>query len=43
MYKDRPTIVSDVTEIDKKKSEFFNLDELIESIVQKGVKKIRRM
>ena len=35
MYKDRSTIVSDVTEIDKKKSEFVNLDELTESTVQK--------
>ena len=35
MYKDRSTIVSNVTEIDKKKSEFVNLDELTESIVQK--------
>ncbi|KAL6334618.1 hypothetical protein AAG906_019470 [Vitis piasezkii] len=36
MYKDRSTIVSDVTEIDQKKSEFINLDELTESTVQKG-------
>ena len=36
IYKDRSTIVSDVTEIDQKKSEFVNLDELIESTVQKG-------
>ena len=35
MYKDRLTIVSDVTEIDHKKSEFVNLDELIESTIQK--------
>ena len=35
MYKDRSTIVSDITEIDQKKSEFVNLDELTESIVQK--------
>ena len=35
MYKDRSTVVSDVTEIDQKKSEFVNLDELIESTVQK--------
>ena len=34
MYKDRSTIVSDVTEIDQKKSEFVNLDELIENTVQ---------
>ena len=36
MYKDRSTVVLDVTEIDQKKSEFVNLDELTESIVQKG-------
>ncbi|RVW64114.1 Retrovirus-related Pol polyprotein from transposon TNT 1-94 [Vitis vinifera] len=36
MYKDRSTIVSDVTEINQKKSEFVNLDELTESTVQKG-------
>ncbi|RVW83913.1 Retrovirus-related Pol polyprotein from transposon TNT 1-94 [Vitis vinifera] len=36
MYKDRSTVTSDVTEIDQKKSEFVNLDELTESIVQKG-------
>ena len=35
MYKDRSTVVSDVTEIDQKKSEFVNLDELTESTVQK--------
>ena len=35
MYKDRLTIVSDVIEIDHKKSEFVNLDELTESTVQK--------
>ena len=35
MYKDRSTIVSDVTEIDQKKFEFVNLDELAESTVQK--------
>ena len=35
MYKDRSTIVSDVTKIDQKKFEFVNLDELTESIVQK--------
>ena len=43
MYKDRSTIVSDVTEIDQNKYEFVNLDELTESTVQKMVKKIRRM
>ena len=36
MYKDRSTIMSDVTEIDQKKSEFVNLDELTEGTVQKG-------
>ena len=35
MYKDMSTVVSDVTEIDKKKSEFVNLDELTESTIQK--------
>ena len=35
MYKDRSTVVSDVTEIDKRKSEFVNLDELTENTVQK--------
>uniref|UniRef100_A0A7N2R0F3 Integrase catalytic domain-containing protein n=1 Tax=Quercus lobata TaxID=97700 RepID=A0A7N2R0F3_QUELO len=35
MYKDRSTVVSDVTEIDQKKSEFVNLDELTEGTVQK--------
>ena len=35
MYKDRLTLVSDVTEIDQKKSEFVNLDESTESTVQK--------
>ena len=35
MYKDRLTIVSNVTEIDQKKSEFVNLDELTKSTVQK--------
>ena len=33
MYKDRLTLVSDVTEIDQKKSEFVNLDESTESTV----------
>ena len=33
MYKDRSIIVSDVTEIDQKKSEFVNLDELTENTV----------
>ena len=33
MYKDRLTVMSDVTEIDQKKSEFVNLDELTENIV----------
>ena len=35
MYKDRSTIVPNVTEIDQKKSEFVNLDELTENIFQK--------
>ena len=33
MYKDMSTIVLDVTEIDQKKFEFVNLDELIESTI----------
>ena len=35
MYKDMSTVVSDVAEIDQKKSEFVNLDELTESTVHK--------
>ena len=35
MYKDQSTVVSDVAEIDQKKSKFVNLDELTESTVQK--------
>ena len=35
MYKDKSTVVLDVTKIDQKKSEFVNLDELTESTVQK--------
>ena len=35
MYKYRSTVVLDVTEIDQKKSEFVNLDELTENTVQK--------
>ena len=35
MYKDRSIVMSDVTEIDQKKSEVFNLDELTENTVQK--------
>ena len=35
MYKDRLTVVSDVIEIDQKKSEFVNLNELTENTVQK--------
>ena len=35
MYKDRSTVVSDVTKIYQKKSEFVNLDELTESTIQK--------
>ena len=33
MYKDRSTVVLDGAEIDQKKSEFVNLDELTESTV----------
>ncbi|RVW36164.1 Retrovirus-related Pol polyprotein from transposon TNT 1-94 [Vitis vinifera] len=36
MYKDRSTVMSNVIEIDQKKFEFVNLDELTESTVQKG-------
>ena len=43
MYKDRVTIVLDGTEIDQKKSEFVNLDELTEVLSRKRVKKIRRI
>ena len=35
MYKDKSTVVLDVIEIDEKKFEFVNLDELTESTVQK--------
>ena len=35
MYKDRATVVPDVTEIDQNKSEFVNLDELTECTIQK--------
>ena len=35
MYKDRSTVVPDVTKIDQNKSKFANLDELTKSIVQK--------
>ena len=35
MYKDRSTVMSDVTEIDQKKSEFVNLNELTKGTVQK--------
>ena len=35
MYNDRSIVMSDVTEIDQKKSEFVNLDELTENTVQK--------
>ena len=38
MYKDKSTIVLDVTEIDQKKSKFVNFDELIESTVHRGGK-----
>ena len=39
MYKDMLTVMSDFTEIDQKKSEFVNLDELTKSTVQKGGEK----
>ena len=39
MYNDRSTIVSNVTKIDQKKSEFVNLNELTESTVQKNGEK----
>ena len=35
MYKDKSIVVPDVTKIDQKKYEFFNLDELTENTVQK--------
>ena len=35
MYKDRSTVVSNVIELDQKKSEFVNVNELTESTVQK--------
>ena len=35
MYKDRSIVVLDVTEIDQKKYEFVNLNELTESTIQK--------
>ena len=35
MYKDRSIVVSNVTEIDQKKSKFVNLDELTENTIQK--------
>ena len=35
MYKDKLTVVLDVTEIDQKKSKFVNLNELTESTIQK--------
>ena len=43
MYKDRSIAVLDIIDIDQKKSKFVNLDELTKNIVQKRVKKIRRM
>ena len=33
MYKDRSIVMSNVTKIDQKKSEVFNLDELTENTV----------
>ncbi|RVW87710.1 Retrovirus-related Pol polyprotein from transposon TNT 1-94 [Vitis vinifera] len=41
MYKDRSTVTSDVTEIDQKKSEFVNLDELTEIEVRRSSRNIR--
>ena len=35
MYKNKSTVVSNATEIDQKKSELVNLNELTESTVQK--------
>ena len=35
IYKDKSTVVSNVTKIDQKKSEFVNLDELTKSTIQK--------
>ena len=42
MYNDKLTIVSDVIEIDQKKSGFVNLDKLTKSIVQKRGEEIGR-
>ena len=36
MHKDRLTVVSNITKIDQKKYEFVNLNELIESTIQKS-------
>ena len=36
MYKDRSTVVPDVTNIDQKKSKFVNLDELTKNTQKKG-------
>ena len=36
MYKDKSTVVPNVTNIDQNKSEFVNLDELIECTVHKN-------
>ena len=36
IYKDKSTVMPDVTKIDQKKSVFVNLDELTENTVQKG-------
>ena len=41
MYKDRSTVVPDVTETDQKKSKFVNLDELTESTVQKRCEEVK--
>ena len=42
MYKNRSTVVLDVTEIDQKKSEFVNLDELTESTIQRKGEKDKK-
>ena len=39
MYQDKSVVVLDVTEIDQKKPESINLDELTENTVQKGDEK----
>ena len=41
MYKDRSTVVPDVTETDQKKSKFVKLDELIENTIQKRGEEVK--